>query len=317
MDDEHRHAYIRQRLCVIARSEDGSELARRTGGIEAALVKTDSPRALAIVALREGRATQEPPCRDESIDIVLKILWWRAHQHLHRIRRRRRQARIAARSHDAGCRKQAVRKVDRQFLHDCGAHRCADNMRALDAARIKQPDSVRCHVAQIVRRLDQLAEQLLFDQLRQRRRDTVDFRRLADIPVIEADNEKPTLGQRRTERLVPEQHLRAKTHDQKKRRGMLVPESLITEFDPIRLGELLRGLHGGFGRQARSCRQTNESPLTRAFEDFRTSVADYAARGKALARFSRALVAPSVTRSLTYSAAPRIAARLVSLAFFA
>ena len=39
---------------------------------------------------------------------------------------------------------------------------------------------------------------------------------------------------------------------------------------------------------------------------------DYAARGKAFERFSRAVAAPSVTRSLTYSALPRWAARFVS-----
>src|SRR4051794_29035611 len=190
--------------------------------------------------------------------------------------------------------------MDRHFLRDRRAHRRANDMSALYAERVQQTDHIGRHITQTVGRLDGLPRQCIFQELRQRRRRPVDLRGFTDIAIVEANNEKAALCERGAESVIPEDHVRPEAHDQKERQRVEIAERVVAKLDPIRLRELFR-------RMGKSCLASASSPKSRqtkarsgrAFEYSHTTFADYAARGKTLARFSRALVAPSATRSLT------------------
>jgi hypothetical protein len=152
--------------------------------------------------------------------------------------------RIAITSGDA-CGSVGSPVVDRERLRDHAAHRRADDVRARDAEAVHQRDRVGCHVAQRVGRLDLAAGHRRHEHHRQVRHAVVPQPRgLADVAVVEAHDVEAARGEILAEGFIPQDHLRAETHDEHERRIALVPEGLVLELDSVggdlRHGVLLR-----------------------------------------------------------------------------
>jgi hypothetical protein len=101
-------------------------------------------------------------------------------------------------------------KRQRHFLRNHAAHGRPDQVRRLDAERIHQPDSVFCHVDQLVGCGHGNPEKPELQQLE--RRQTLaacEMARLADVAIVEPDDAKAVRGELLTERIVPVDHLGA------------------------------------------------------------------------------------------------------------
>src|SRR5436309_843207 len=174
--------------------------------------------------------------------------------------------------------------MDRQLLRDRGTHGGADHVRAFDADGIEQADRVGRHVMQSVGRLDRLPDKRIFQELRQRRRLAIHLSRFADVAIVEADDVESALRQSRAKPLIPQDHLRAKAHDEEEWPVVAITERVVAKFDAVRLHDLFRGMSDflrqciGQARSSQAYKQT-KARARRAFEYSGTTFADYAARG--------------------------------------
>src|SRR5262249_4109018 len=63
---------------------------------------------------------------------------------------------------------------------------------------------------------------------------------LADVAIVEADHAEAARGDLLAERVVPQHHLRAQTHDEQHRLRLGVAENVVADVDGVGAGELRR-----------------------------------------------------------------------------
>jgi hypothetical protein len=69
-----------------------------------------------------------------------------------------------------------------------------------------------------------------------------DFRGLADVAIVEADDVEAPCGQRGAEIVVPLDHVRAEAHDEEGGGIGRTSERLVAELDAVDSGDRLAGL---------------------------------------------------------------------------
>ena len=125
--------------------------------------------------------------------------------------------------------------LDRHGLRDHPTHRGADDVSPLDAERVEQADDVGRHVAQRIR----WCRHHLPGQRRGHRRADVGDAELLEMPgqaavaIVEADDVEAAPHEVAAEVVLPEDHLRAETHDQRERRFGGIAEGLVFDRDTV------------------------------------------------------------------------------------
>jgi hypothetical protein len=126
--------------------------------------------------------------------------------------------------------------IDRQQLGDHAAHRCADNMGGADTKCIEDARGVVGHVLEGIGCMQGDMQEVMHHVAQAPRGFcTLDFRRQANIAIIEANDIVASLDERITEVRRPGNHLRAEAHDQQDRVAARVPERVVFDCQSVGL----------------------------------------------------------------------------------
>ena len=123
--------------------------------------------------------------------------------------------------------------TDRDLLGDHPAHRGADDVGALDAEVVQEPDGVGCHVREEVAGAGQSAGGDGSQQLPGRRRRCVDDRRAADVAVVEADDPVAVLDEAVDQGHRPGDHLGRQAHDEQDGRAVVGAVDVVFEGQAV------------------------------------------------------------------------------------
>ncbi len=229
VDDQRRALDPAELGRPVPRGHDRHQLSGRAGRVVAAVVHEQRPLAERLVI---GRIAWRADPREERCDVGgvgLPLLRRLRQQRPHHAEPRHHARPPPARAgHDRAERRDPLGMAGGERLGDHPAHRGADEMGAVDADPVEEAGRVGRHLGQRVARRPGQPERPR-DHVR---RAAADFRREADVAVVEADDLVTAVDELPAEVLVPGEHLHPEPHHEQDRRVGRIPEGLVGELDP-------------------------------------------------------------------------------------